>query len=153
MQIFIWRLRLYQLSFLSAHTTTKMDYSPLLSQIEHPLLDFDDDSDNFQKINLNTEPEELNAESQSTVITTGKNVSGGFFRRSKSKTDELSTPTKKSSPIEIKGSPSHHKSQNNKEKEQQHGSNSSNSGSSRMSFLKVLTRRNSSTNQGKHKSK
>lgn len=142
-----------------------MDYSPLLSQIEHPLLlDLDlDEVDNighdFQKIKLD-DGEDLSFNLESILSPNSTTtVKSGFFRRSKSKTEELGSPSKISSPIEIKGSPGHHKSIsttnniNNKEKEHQQGSHSSSGSGSRMSFFKVLTRRNSSANQGKHKSK
>jgi hypothetical protein len=65
---------------------------------------------------------------------------------------------KMSSPIEIKGSPGKSRGDENNRKgssssTENHHNNHHNHSSSRISFFKVLTRRNSSANQGKHKSK
>jgi len=160
-----------------------MDYSPLIPRSESPIelddhspifgsvLDdipnyFESEDENNKKSSKKTSESKKNKlATESQQNNSGKSK---LFGRSLSKSKSVPESEyiedvvflgkkaggggKKSSPIEIKGSPGKNRDELDYKGSSTTGSNHNHS-SSRISFFKVLTRRNSSTNQGKHKSK
>lgn len=147
---------------------------------DHPLLEFQD-LDEIKKVPLDF-IEEMNDQedifkrrkdstksnnNRSSGGKSGSKLFGRSLSKSKSASEDVSpyvieesegTQKKKmsSSPIEIKGSPGKHNRDGSLNKSSSAGrdnSNGSTTTNNRISFFKVLTRRNSTTNQGKHKSK
>jgi len=159
-----------------------MDYSPLLppdeeGPCEHPLLLEFQDGEEIKKFSLDQSHEDdvlkgkggdCNGKKvNSTTTTTTNNKSGSkLFGRSLSKSKSATDDTspyiednsakgkKTSSPIEIKGSPGKHRDGSlNKGSSSGDNSTTHSTSNNRISFFKALTRRNITTNQGKHKSK